>query len=194
MCVVSTAALTYNGDVKNLVASIFHASENTAESNNVISANDTNALSDEKNPDFVELKIINDAENSFVLPGEKNVEVMKFTFKALEKDVVLNKLNFKITGIDSRYLTNVKLLENKNVIKEGALKDSYFVFDNIDLKIASNTEKTLNLFADLSPELHTGERFKINIENFNNYTYVTIARSRVWNSVKWSMPKRASAD
>lgn len=175
MAISSMALLSYNDNVGNYISSVLHA-DNLSESGkgfykNLMSGisydNDGRKifLSHNENSSLINFSISNNPEKAFASPGEKNVDMMSFVLKTFEDDLVFEDLRLKITGVDPEYIEKAMLLDEKEILQIGKKDGEYFVFEGIDYLIESFQKKFLLLYVDLSSDIKTGERFRMDIEN-----------------------------
>lgn len=209
MAISSMALLSYNDNVGNYISSVLHA-DNISESGKGfykdlmagISYDDGGRkifLSHNENPSLINFSILNNPGKAFASPGDKNVDMMSFVFKTFENDLVFENLRLKIMGVDPEYIEKAMLLDEKEILQIGKKDGEYFVFEGIDYAIESFQKKSLLLYIDLSPDIKTGERLRMDIENPDDINiivgdkpysidayyplqgkYLSIAKQRAW--------------
>lgn len=209
MAISSMALLSYNDNVGNYISSVLHV-DNLSESGkgfykNLMSGisydNDgrKSFLSHNENPSLINFSILNNPEKAFAAPGEKNVEMMSFVFKTFENDLIFEDLRLKIIGVDPEYIEKAMLLDEKEILQTAKKDGEYFVFEGIDYAIESFQKKSLLFYIDLSPDIKTGERIRMDIENPDDINiivgdepylidayyplqgkYLSIAKQRAW--------------
>lgn len=217
MCIVTFAALSYNSTVKHymLAASTFAhidiigQGRNTDESlyASVYGLQDIKAkifnnenLYENKSPNLFGFSISNDPEKSLMEPGTKNVLIMNLNLTAYENSATLKSLKLKVHGIDEYDVENVAIEVDGEVLAFGKRDEQYFNFGNLDYEIAPNSKERFEVKVDLSENLTTGERLRLDIEkpedivvkvngkklNVNDYypikgKYLSIAKPRPWS-------------
>lgn len=183
MAIVSIGVLSYNDSFDRYFLSVFHS--NGVESDGDISSSlfassisyrgngDEFSVSGRQN--VVSLNIEENL-NSFVQPGSEGATIMKFVFVA-EEDVVLEDLKLKIVEIDPKYLVRAVLMDGNEVLEEGKISGGYCVFSGVDYEIKKGFKSSLSLVIDLSPDVKTGQRLRMDIETAEDLGLVAHGRS-----------------
>lgn len=127
--------------------------------------NSRNVLSSVNTGDYtVNFTLSSDPEKRFANPGEKNIEIMKISFKSPDGDIVLKSLNFKISALDQSKVRNVYLFEGETKIASASIGDGYAKFSNISYETVANKEAVLSVRMDLSKKTQVGDRVRLDIE------------------------------
>jgi hypothetical protein len=174
MAISCVAVFSYNSTLNNFIVSVLHINESglaTAGLFNSVSSEipfDNNGrqtfISKNENDALVNFRIMNNPEGAYAPPGSTNVPMMAFSIKTNNEVALLKDLKLKIVGVDSELITKAVIGDDKELLEVGGKNGEYFVFKNINHKINSNSIEKLILYVDLSEELHTGQRFRMDIE------------------------------
>lgn len=169
MLVSSISVLSYSEGFENYVLSVLH-SGNSSMSESFVSSLSTFDFegkiysSENSSSSLLNFTIVNKVEESFVQPGAKDVEIMGLMIKSGDEPVVVKQLRLQIVGIDPEYIENAYIMDGKKKIRVGVKDSEYFSFSRIDKLIKADHTKILRLYVDLSDELHSGQRFRMDIE------------------------------
>lgn len=164
-----------------------------------ISKEDSHSIDVATSPLTVNFNLSRDANKTSAVPGESNAEIMQIKIKSTDANLVLKSINFKLEGVNPDMIERVYLIdENKNIHK-AELDDGYARFSNISIAAEAEKAILLSLRVDVSKDLHTGERFRFDIEEPNDIqlfandevyeirqqypirgTYLSIAKNRPW--------------
>lgn len=184
MVMISVAALSYNSGVKNLMASVFFVDATASETAALGDFGNSRLPKITYNPKFMAnnvlqsfefplkndvesslvMEIINDEKLAYASPGARDAHLMDLVMKAAGGDMGLKSLNFKIEGIES-FLIEKVVLRYGEVIYEAEIDNGYAKFPNLDLQFSDAEKQVLQIFVDLSPELKSSDRLRLNIEN-----------------------------
>lgn len=154
MTIVSMSILSVNKNFENLIISVFHTSSglSTEIKTAVIVPAESSILT-----------ITNQPEKAYASPGAKDIELMKFVFKADSEDIELKSMILKTVGVPAEKLKKVVLKDEDSVSESDGISE-YFLFKNIGFMLKSGEKKTLSLRVDLGENLHAGDRFRMDIE------------------------------
>jgi hypothetical protein len=214
MAISSVAVFSYNDSFSNYVVSVLHSDNSLTQvsplqnvfdkisSENYLSGSIFTSIN--QNPSLINFLIESNPEGSFAEPGSQNSKVMTFSLKADADPMVLESLKLKVVGIDSSYVGRATLSFGDYVFSKGRRDGDYFIFDNLNIRVAPNGFKTFDLLVNISSEVKTGNRFRFDIEspddiglNVNGETYIidgyypikgtylSIARPRTWG-IDWN--------
>ena len=178
MVISSIALLSYNDNFGNYILSVLHVGESSANASlytSVIAYDYEGGVfsSTNESSSLLNFSIINDPEKAFSAPGSENVEMMGFLFKTGDDVSLLKDLRLKVVGVDPKYIEKAVLFDGKKIVKVGAKDEEYFSFKQINQKIDPNAYKILYLHVSLSSELHTGQRFRMDIESPDDIIILT---------------------
>ncbi|MFH1533527.1 MAG: hypothetical protein ABID64_01190 [Nitrospirota bacterium] len=170
MVVSSIAVLSYNDSFENYILSVLHVSDGSVNASMITplvgyKADVKDFSSKNESSSLLNFKIVNDPYNGFVAPGTEGAELMGLYFKAGSETVILKDLKLKLEGVDPEYIEKAYITDGENVLKVGNAYGEYFSFKNINQIIEPNKSRTLYLLVNLSEEVHTGERFRMDIES-----------------------------
>lgn len=179
LILVCAAGLSYNHDVRELMVNSFNI-DLSAEKNLLTTVSSNKGLLSEKlatgkneqglfaavntNSNIVSFEMVSTPDKSYASPGASNVEIMKFAITAYETPVSFNEIKLKTFGIDSKYVTRASMILDEENSVEGILDGGYFVFKNISYNLAANNSGYISLRVDLSDEVTTGNRLRMDIE------------------------------
>lgn len=168
--VASISVLSYNASFENYILSVLHASDISINESMItpllnFESGMKEFYSKNENSSLLNFKIVNDPYNAFAAPGTDDAEVMGFYFKAGSETITLKDLKLKLEGVDPEYIEKAYITDGQDVLKVGNVYDEYFSFNNINQIIDPNKSRTFYLLVNLSEELHTGERFRMDIES-----------------------------
>ncbi len=135
---------------------------------------------EQKSENLLNFEITNEPEKAYANPGEAGKEIMKFSIKTNVGETILQKLNFKINGVDPKKIIKAYLKYGEEIIGETIPSEEYLNFDYLNLEIGKEPGENLSLVLDLSNELKTGERIRIDFEYPQNLKgkYLTISKRR----------------
>lgn len=158
-----------------------------------------NFLRGNRNGRVINFLITQDAEKRFVKPGTKAAEIMQFVFKTGKENLEFDKVNLKIVGVESHNIKKAYIFEGEKLLGKVSPSGEYLKFDDIDYELKPNSTGTLAVRLDVSDNLMTHDRIRLDIENAEdlsltvggeNYTlneyypitgeYLSIAKPRVW--------------
>lgn len=143
------------------------------------------------NPDVVQANIfgksgkmieafkINDAysvhevegESYYAAPGDTEVNSFAFAIDSHTKTLVFKNINLRAVGdLPKNSIKNAKLLENDIVISKGRVQNNEISFSKFTSILQPETSKTYKVQLDISEELKSGARFKLQIPNPYNLT------------------------
>ncbi|MFH1284501.1 MAG: hypothetical protein ABIH78_02840 [Candidatus Peregrinibacteria bacterium] len=206
MIIVTVASLTFQSDVKNYIASVFNADAVSGFVTDVPSFYPVYAygldssklfVSYSQNPDLLSFDFADSSEGNFAESGASDVHVMDIALKTYGEPASLKSIRFKISGVDKSMILDSVLMYGNEIVGRASQSGDYLVFGNVNFSVEPDSEKSLSLYFDLSPELRTGQRIRADIETpedivlfvgKNPYTvnkyypikgrYLTIARPR----------------
>lgn len=158
-----------------------------------------NFLRENRNAYVINFSITQDAEKRLVKPGTKAAEVMQFVFKTGKENLEFDKMNLKIIGVEPHDIKKAYLFEGEKLLSKVSPSGEYLKFDNIDYQLKSNSTGVLAVRLDISSNLMTHDRIRLDIENaedlsltvggesysLNEYypirgEYLSIAKPRTW--------------
>lgn len=173
LTITAASLLTYSDTAKLYLASVLHSSkENIGEvkSNfpmyivgSVFQKNEKNFVMEKEFAGVVNFFISQNKENSYAAPGAKNAPIMELNFKSGKDTLELKNLRLKVAGVEAEKIEGIYLSFNDKNLK-GRKNDSYFVFENINYKLTGGMGGIISVSADLSAELKTGQRLRLDIE------------------------------
>jgi len=170
MMLMIVSVLTVNEDFEKYLISVFHvdATEALKMSDDAIWNMDFTDQDAQKyvveNSDYsVVLKIQGVGEQRFVSPGSDDKEVMVISFGSLEEMLLVKEIKFKIEGVNSKLIKNVKIFKGDQVTL-GEIDGDYVTFRKVDLKVDPGFTKELKVVASLSSMTHPGQRIRFDIE------------------------------
>lgn len=183
MLMVSVAALSYNTGVKNMMASVFFI--DASASDGILTSNFGNSRLPKitYNPQFMAnntlrafefpakreseisltLEITNDEKTAYASPGAKGVHLMDLKVQALGEEMQFDNLTLKIEGVEASMIENV-YIKTGEVSFEASRGTNYLKFSDMDLNLLPGEMKTLQVYADLSADLKSSDRFRFDIE------------------------------
>ncbi len=109
--------------------------------------------------------------NKFVKNAQYGANVLSLDLKSLEKDISLNKLALKVSGVSASKISSLYLSLGENVISPISQNEDKFLFDLKGISLAKNSKISLNLFVNLSDLLSVNERFYFEIETASDFTF-----------------------
>lgn len=168
--VASIALLSYSDTFENYVLSVIHAGQVPLNTNIITPLtgfdSDMKAFySENESSSLLNFKFTHDPYNGFAAPGTEGTELMGLYFKAGSEAVILKDLKLKLEGIEPEYIKKAYLTDDQDVLKVGDPYGEYFSFSNINKIIEPMQSRTFYLLVDLSEEVRTGERFRMDIES-----------------------------
>ena len=210
MVLSSVAMLSYNQDVDDLLANVFHADRQPNYSPfTVLAANTFEAevdaeitkLMTKANSDLT-LKLSHAADQHFAEPSSTDNEIMTLEFRA-NKDAKLYDLRLHLVGTESSNVGRVTLIDGEKIVAVGQRDGEYFDFNRINMKLKAGESKSLSLTVSLGSALKPSDRFRMDIdsaEDINikvegrsyeiNYSfpmkgaYMTVSKNRQWGPYK----------
>ncbi|NIA02128.1 MAG: hypothetical protein GWP15_01980 [Nitrospirae bacterium] len=170
MMVASIAVLSYNDGFEDYILSVMHANGNAVNASNITPLVDFQSgmkefSSKNESSSLLTFKFVNDPYNGFVAPGTEGAELMGIYFKAGSETVILKDLKLKLEGIEPEFIEKAYITDGQDILKVGSSFGEYYSFNNINEIIDPNHYRTLYLLVDLSEDVHTGERFRMDIES-----------------------------
>lgn len=170
MVVASIAVLSYNDSFENYILSVVHAGGDSVNVGVITPLMNFDSgmkefSSRNESSSLLNFKFVNDPYNGFVAPGTEGAELMGLYFKTGSEIVVVKDLKLKLEGIDPEYIKKAYITDGRDVLKVGNVDGEYYSFNNINEIIDPNQSRTLYLLVDLSEDIHTGERFRMDIES-----------------------------
>lgn len=117
------------------------------------------------NPFIINFYFENDAAMAFARPGEIGKEVMRLVMKTTDQPLKLDYLKFKIHGMEAGYLDGLYLAENEAPPSPATIEGGYAIFDNFDLIMEPNTQRTISIKADFNETVRPGKRLRLDIES-----------------------------
>ncbi len=203
MCGVAVASLSYNDTVKYYMASVFNFESDSADSTAFSADIESNAETVANSTGIINFVIDNNPNEAFAQPGAKSVPIMHFKMRTFDESVTVKSLKLKLAGVENKLVEKVFLTKGREIIAVGKKKGEYFDFKNIDFHLAKNSSGIINVIVDVSAELTTGNRFRLDIEKPEDIVilagtdvysvtgsyplrgkYLSIAKSRPWNFKK----------
>lgn len=183
MVMVSVAALSYNSSVKDLMTSVFLVNASASDLSAASNFGNSRLPKITYNPAFMAnnvlqsfefplkgnvenaliLEITHDAKQAYSMSGAKDVHLMDIEVRALSGEMMLQNLNLKIEGVEGSMVSKVSLRNGESIF-EADRDGDYAKFDNMNLQIAPEKTVTFQIFVDLSPELKSSDRLRLNIE------------------------------
>lgn len=107
-----------------------------------------------------------EGESYYAAPGDTDVNSFAFGIDAYSETLVLKGVNLKTVGdLPKHAIRNAKLLEDDNVISEARIKNNEISFSKFTSIIQPETSKIYKVQVDISDELKSGSRFKLQIPN-----------------------------
>jgi uncharacterized Zn ribbon protein len=170
MVVASIAVLSYNDGFENYVLSVLHATESSLNASMITPLSNFDSglkefSSKNESSSLLNFKIVKDQYGGFAAPGAEGAEMMGLHLKAGSEVVVLKDLKLKLEGVSSNVIEKAYLSDGNKVLKVGNVSGDYYSFNNINEVIDPMKTKTLYLMVDLVDDVHTGERFRMDIES-----------------------------
>ena len=120
-----------------------------------------NFFSKEKS-DLISYTVIS-PEKNFAYPGDKSVAIMDMEFSAKVDNMMIQKMKFKVEGVDDARVETLSLFNSENFIAYADAHDGYFVFENLNIPIKEDGKLKLSLKVDLSFALMGGDRVRLDI-------------------------------
>lgn len=164
-----------------------------------VTPSSNNFLRENRNARMVNFSITQDAEKRLVEPGTDAGEIMQFVFKTGNENLEFDKVNLKIVGVEPHNIEKAYLFEGEELLSKVSPAGEYLKFNNIDYQLKPNSTGTLAVRLDVSNNLMTHDRIRLDIEKAEdlsltvggeNYTlneyypirgeYLSIVRPRVW--------------
>ena len=209
MTIVTVGALTYNEDVEQYMASVFHIDETsglktdiTSSAHMLQSSNFIDSLRvfpHSEGHSLVTMDIENTPSQAFAVPGAEDKEIARFIFTTSEYEMSLEKLTLRVVGADTDYIDSASFMAGDEQIDKASVVGDYLVFSNINHKIDQDTQGVLTLNVNLGEDLHTGQRIGVRVESHEDIEivvggeiynlptyfptstkYISIAKSRPW--------------
>lgn len=157
----------------------------------------------------ISFEITNEPEKAYASPGDIGIEIMKLNFKTKDKGMKLKSLKLKVVGAEREKIVRLFLTSGDKFVALGRPSDNYFKFDYINYEIAAASEGSLSVRIDLSENLQTHDRIRLDIENPEDIEltidekpykiigyypiegkYLSIALRRPWIKYVWVAPSR----
>lgn len=169
MMVASIAVLSYNDGFEDYILSVLHTTDSSMNASVItpLSSFDSGKefFSKNKSTSLLNFKITKEQYGGFAAPGAEGAKVMGFYFKTGAEAVILKDLKLKLEGVTPDVIEKAYISDGRNILKVGNVSGDYYSFNNINEIIDPNKSRTLYLMVDLSDDVHTGERFRMDIEN-----------------------------
>lgn len=170
LAISAIGALSYNSEVKNFMTSVLHSPSDSSQ--NIFSLDKKEEaeiilIPGAQNKGKLNFEIKKDKEKGFAAPGEKGAYVMEFEVKTFDKKFILKNVKFKISGVESDKIEGGRMItgeEDITILSEAKRKNEYLNFKNIDFVLEKNSQATIKIMLDLSENLKTGERIRLDIE------------------------------
>ena len=112
----------------------------------------------------INFSMSSDAEKRFAQPGQKGADAMQFLLKTQNEILELKDVNLKITGVEAEKIEKAYLFDGEKEIANTSPANGYLKFSNLDYVVPQNSKATLKVKLDLSPELKTNNRIRLDIE------------------------------
>lgn len=158
-----------------------------------------NFLRDNRNGRVVNFSITQNAKERLVEPGTKAAEIMQFVLKTGKENLEFDRVNLKIVGVEPHNIKKAYLFDGEKLLSKVKPSDEYLEFKNIDYELNPNSTGILVVRLDVSTNLMTHDRIRLDIETaedlsitvggedyvLNEYypirgEYLSIAKPRVW--------------
>ncbi len=170
MMIASIAVFSYNESFEDYILSVMHAGSDAVSASTITPLMDFRSgmkefSSKNESSSLLTFKFVNDPYNGFVAPGTEDAELMGLYFKTGSETVILKDLKLKLEGVDPEYIEKAYITDGQDVLKVGTGYGEYYSFKNINEIIEPNKSRTLYLLVDLSEDIRTGERFRMDIES-----------------------------
>lgn len=127
--------------------------------------NKRTVISKKQNVEAIDFEIEAGPENGFATPGSKGEEFMTLVIGAKSADAQFEDLKLKIEGVDSEIIEAAQLLYEGEVVAEATVVDGYLDFKRIAVDVPAETSVEVIVSIDLSSEITTGNRLRLDIEN-----------------------------
>lgn len=183
MLMVSMAALSYNANVKNFMASVFFVDAKAYDQNLANYSGNSRLPKISYNPEFmannalrsfkfpvkreketyVTFEITDNGKMVYASPGETEVNFMNFSISLNDEEVAFDYINFRIKGVQSEMIERAYIKEGESVF-EGVKDGDYLKFTGMNIVVLPGEEKILQVYVDLSEKLQTSDRFRLDIE------------------------------
>ncbi len=166
-------------------------------------------ISQKLNSNDISFEVTNEPEKAYASPGDSGIEIMKLNFKTKDKGMKLKSLKLKVVGVEREKIVRLFLTSGDKFVVLGRPSDDYFKFDYINYEIAAASEDSLSVRIDLSENLQTHDRIRLDIENpedielivdGNPYKiagyypiegkYLSVALRRPWIKYVWAAPSK----
>ncbi len=170
-------------------------------------------ISKKKNVESIEFEIEAGPYNSFATPGSKDERYMTLVLGTKESAAKFSSLKLKISGVDTEVVEAGRLIYEGEVLAEGVVGDGYISFKHLGVEIPEESEASVIVSVDLSSEVTTGNRLRLDIENpddlairvagedfemSGNYpikgVYLSIVRPRPWSKSPWQRYEEANEE
>ena len=154
-----------------------------------------------KNYGLLSFDIKNDPANAFGLPGSKGNDLMSFLIQTESEAAYFDGVILKVEGVEAKMVEAAYLVDAEGVIAEGKASGEYFSFNNLRYEIEAESLVNIRVKVDLSPDLHTSDRLRMDIEKPEDLKlevdgeafeisaqypvegkYISIATPRPWSS------------
>ena len=181
------ALFSYNDRINEFIVSVVHIGQDASADQGFYDSLmasvvldyglDKSYSSHNENPALINFTIINDPEKAFAKPGSENVEMMGFSFKTEDDSLIIEDLRLKVVGVDREFIEKAMVLDEKEIIKMGKADGDYFVFKGLNYEIPKDSKETLFLYVSMSPDITTGNRFRMDIEDSEDISLVVGSHS-----------------
>jgi hypothetical protein len=152
MIVCSTVAVGSDKNTQTLVANVL--GYNSVE-------HSTGEIDDRK----IDFEISKEKEVLYVVPGAKDVNIMKITFKTYDDEMAVNGLSLKISGVDPENIDRAVLKSGEEILASGRIGDGIILFGNVKYRTDKTSAGELSVVIDVDKNSKVGDRIRLDIEN-----------------------------
>lgn len=126
------------------------------------------------------LELSNKAENAYAEPGMKGVTLMDLKIGGTTDHLKLDYLKLRLAGVEADKVEKIYLFEGEKLLGETDGGEENLEIKGLTIEVAVGEEKSYQVKVDLSPELNSGERLRIDLEksteSFIKGPYLSIVR------------------
>ena len=203
------STLSYSPQVRNYTASVIHSVDQLGNATVEASFTTDNSLLNQntKNPHLINFNI-HEVDNRFVAPGAEKAEIMILKFKTEDSELLLQKLRLQIAAVDGDKIKRAYLFDGEEELSSTKVAGNYLNFGKLNYRLGEAQEGNLKIKLDLSEELKTGDRIRLDVEapedidilvggqdyKIDRYypiegKYLSVVKPRVWEKVNWKTPE-----
>lgn len=164
MVLTTMGAVNSSEQAMNYLASVVNAFESRP-NETLVQKDAIAALSERVQGNFGEnaaIELTNKIEEAYANIGAIGVKLSDFKIKNFNIGSELNEVQIKIVGVEGNKILRLQFYDGEKLLAAAEKRGEIFVFENLQIS-PGNSEKTYAIKADLSPELHSGDRFRIDL-------------------------------